>query len=66
MHKKLDPAHIGILSISNYVYDLDNLSLVTRHNGILFEGAFQDEMQDFERFCSLLSQLNQEDSFYKP
>ena len=26
MHKKLDPAHIGILSISNYVYDLDNSS----------------------------------------
>ena len=66
MHKKLDPAHIGILSISNYVYDLDNLSLVTRHNGILFEVAFQDEMQVFERFCPLLSQLNQEDSFYKP
>ena len=29
MHKKLDPAHIGILSISNYVYDLDNLSFGT-------------------------------------
>ena len=66
MHKKLDPAHIGILSISNYVYDLDNLSLVTRHNGILLEVAFKDEMQVFERICPLLSQLNQEDSFYKP